>query len=202
MSESTTIVLQRCLNQLGQGDNAAREQLLAHAQDRLERLTRKMLQNFPGLKRWVEDQDVLQNASLRLWRALQERTPPTVRDFFGLAAGLIRRELIDLMRHHFGPQGPAANHDSVPAAPDGVGAASSYDPGRMVESLISWEKFHQAVESLPTAEREVVGLLWYHQLEQAEAAEILGVDVRTVKRWWKNARLRLHESLKGDGPRI
>jgi RNA polymerase sigma-70 factor (ECF subfamily) len=62
------------------------------------------------LKRWEQTDDVLQNATPRLCRALRETTPPTVRDFFRLAALHVRRELIDLARHHYGPQGPAARH--------------------------------------------------------------------------------------------
>ncbi len=196
MSEPTTLVLQRCLDQLKQGDAAARAELLAHAQGRLERLVGKMLHGFPGVKRWVQDQDVLQNANVRLWQALQTRTPASVRDFFGLAAGLVRRELIDLLRHYFGPQGFGANHASHPSAADDAGALSGADSVR----LQAWTRFHEAVEALPAAEREVFGLLWYHQIQQNEAASILGVEERTVRRWWRSARLLLHETLQGEVP--
>src|SRR5262249_36962645 len=144
------------------------------------------------------DEDVLQHAMLRLWKALERRTPETARDFLGLAAGLIRRELIDLLRHYYGPGGPAAHHHSDPGVAEAAGASS----GAHSANLAARAEVHEAVEALPAEEREVVGLLWYHQLEQAEAAQVLGVDVRTVKRWWKNARLHLHEALKGEGPRI
>jgi DNA-directed RNA polymerase specialized sigma24 family protein len=38
-------------------------------------------------------------------------------------------------------------------------------------------------------------LLWYQGLSQDEAAQALGVDVRTVKRRWREARLTLHQTL-------
>jgi RNA polymerase sigma factor (sigma-70 family) len=63
-------------------------------------------------------------------------------------------------------------------------------------------EFHQQIERLPAIEREVVGLLWYHGLTQAEAGEVLGVSERTVKRHWLAARLKLHEALRGNMPSL
>jgi RNA polymerase sigma factor (sigma-70 family) len=44
---------------------------------------------------------------------------------------------------------------------------------------------------LPEEERSVFDLLYYHDLSQAEAAELLGVSVPTIKRRWAAARMRL-----------
>ena len=35
---------------------------------------------------------------------------------------------------------------------------------------------------------------------QAEAAELLGVNVRTVKRRWLSARMKLQDALQGEVP--
>jgi DNA-directed RNA polymerase specialized sigma24 family protein len=40
----------------------------------------------------------------------------------------------------------------------------------------------------------------YQGLSQAEAAELLGVAERTVKRRWQTARRKLHEALQGEVP--
>ena len=45
-------------------------------------------------------------------------------------------------------------------------------------------------------------MLWYQGLTQAEAAELLGVSSRTVKRRWQTARLRLFEALGGELPGV
>jgi DNA-directed RNA polymerase specialized sigma24 family protein len=37
-------------------------------------------------------------------------------------------------------------------------------------------------------------------LSQAEAAEVLGVNERTIKRRWQSARLKLHDAMKGEVP--
>src|SRR6476661_7110126 len=114
MSEpgSTTIQLQRCLDRLRQGDLVARNELLNHACERLRKLTRRMLRGFVRLRRWEQTDDVLHNAMMRLHRALSETAPESLRHFFNLAAMQIRRELIDLANHHFGPEGQGAKHDT------------------------------------------------------------------------------------------
>ena len=204
MSAEPTTHLQRCLDRLRAGDEAARDELLQSACARLSRLTHNMLQDYPGVRRWEETDDVLQNALLRLWRALHEVTPSSVRDFCRLAALQIRSELIDLARHYQGQNGgkeqqatagPGSGSESTPPSvyekPN-----SSCEPSR----LAIWSEFHQQVEALPEAEKEAFDLLWYQGLSQAEAATLLQVDVRTVKRRWQAARLKLARVLPGALP--
>lgn len=191
----TSILLQRCLDRLQAGDAAARNELLNHACDRLRRLTRKMLRDSPAVRRWEETDDVFQNAMLRLCRALQDVTPDTLARFYQLAALQVRRELIDLARHHYGPRGSAAHHASQPH-PDPP--AATWDPS----VLGQWTEFHEQAGRLPEDERAVFDLLWYQGLTQDEAARVLGVSLRTVKSRWRAARLRLFDLLGGELPGV
>lgn len=193
------------IDRLGQGDPRAREQLINVACDRLLKLTRKMLRDSPRIGRWEQTDDVFQNAALRLHRALSDVKPPTVRDFFRLAATQVRRELIDLARHHYGPLGGGANQVSRGRSNDNSeshvssdvhGADQTHDPDRLAQ----WTEFHRQIELLPDEEREVFELLWYQELTQAQAAGILGVSERTVKRRWLAGRLKLSEALQGGLP--
>jgi DNA-directed RNA polymerase specialized sigma24 family protein len=93
-----TTQLRRWAARIRAGDRAACEEMLRAAQSRLERLARKMMRRFPGVARWEESGDLLQNALLRLLRALEHVKPTSVRSFFGLAAERMRRELLDLAR--------------------------------------------------------------------------------------------------------
>jgi RNA polymerase sigma-70 factor (ECF subfamily) len=207
MSETgTTVQIQACIDRLRAGDQAAREELIAAACQRLERLTRKMLRDYPRVHRWEETGDVLQNATMRLFRSLEKITPQSVAEFFRLASLNIRRELLDLVKHYYGPQGQGANYiTSAPirdSSSGGQGRLEKVDttgePGR----LALWSEFHQQVEALPEEERAVMDLLWYQGLTQSEAAAILKVHERTVKRRWQSARLKLHEALHGEMPEL
>jgi RNA polymerase sigma-70 factor (ECF subfamily) len=177
------------------GDASAREALLHAACERLHRLTRKMLRDFPEVRRWEQTDDVWQNAALRLWRSLEEVQPVDVRHFLRLAALQIRRELIDLARRHAGQEGMATHAGDWDGAPghDNRGELT-FEPRRLAE----WQEFHSRVEGLPEEEREAFDLLWYHGLSQEQAAAMLRVSVRTIKRRWRSARLRLHEALGAD----
>jgi RNA polymerase sigma-70 factor (ECF subfamily) len=194
-----TAQLEHWLERMRQGDDQARDHLFDHAGERLRRLTRKMLRRFPALRRWEQTDDVLQNATLRLHRSLADTRPDSVRHFFNLAAVQIRRELLDLARHHFGPQGDAANHHTEAGASTPL--EREPDPADEPATLEGWTRFHEAVEALPEEEREVFNLLWYEGLDQAEAAALLGVGLRTIKRRWQKARLLLFEALHGEPPR-
>src|SRR4051794_19169789 len=103
MANDQTSRLERCLERLRGGDPAAGRELLEHTCGRLEELAHVMLQSYPRLKRWEETADVLQSALLRLCRALEKVPPPTLADYYRLAALQIRRELLDLVRHYYGP---------------------------------------------------------------------------------------------------
>jgi RNA polymerase sigma-70 factor (ECF subfamily) len=163
-----------------------------------------MLKGYPGVRRWEQTDDVLQNALVRLDRALRSVRPPTAPDFFRLAAAQIRRELIDMARRYSGPKGLGANYRSQEGADGkagpGVLAADSpdltHEPGR----LAVWSEFHGWIDALPKEDKELFDLLWYQGLTQAEAAHVLGVSERTVNTRWVAARLRLGAELGGQLP--
>jgi RNA polymerase sigma factor (sigma-70 family) len=202
---SQTLHIQACLDRLRGGDEAARGELLRCACKRLRNLARKMLRSYPKVQRWEQTDDVLQNAALRLHRTLQQLTVQTSLDFFRLAALNIRRELLDLAKHYYGPQGQGAHHASWGAGDSSTtrsdsGLAAPHDPSDDPARLAAWGEFHERIAALPDEEREVFDLLWYQGLSQAEAAELLNASVRTVKHRWQAARLKLHEALQGEMP--
>jgi RNA polymerase sigma-70 factor (ECF subfamily) len=193
-----TAQLQRCLDRLQAGDGAAGQDLLNSACERVEQLTRKMLRRFPRVRRWEQTDDVVQNVVLRLHRTLSQVAPASVRDFLRLTSLNIRRELLDLVKHYYGPEGLGARHESAAGNSDTNGGTPdlTHEPTR----LAAWTEFHRQVETLPEEQREVFDLLWYQGLPQAEAAALLGVTERTVQRRWQAARLALYDALHGDLP--
>jgi RNA polymerase sigma-70 factor (ECF subfamily) len=203
-SSNQTTQIQGWIDRLKAGDESARKELLNCACERLTRLTRKMLKGFPRVKRWELTDDVVQNAVMRLYQALGKVRPASAADFFRLAAVNIRRELLDLAKHYYGPRGLGANYASLGGERE---SKSDPHPGREPpdsaagpDRLAAWTEFHTQVEHLPEEERQLFDLLWYQGLSQAEAGALLQISERTVKRRWASARLKLHQALKGEMP--
>jgi len=155
----------------------------------LRRLTKKMLRKYRRLERWEELDDVLQGALLRLHASLAGVRPDSAVQFFGLAATQIRRTLIDLARHHFGPEGLGAQSYTD------IRHADGHNSGGEPATLRQWTEFHEALDGLPREEREVVDLLWFDGFSQVEAATLLKVSERTVRRRWYSARYLLYKAL-------
>lgn len=183
MSDPSTRHLQALIDRMNAGDPNARNQLFELASGRLHGVTRKIRSDFPRLRNTEETGDLLQKGLIRLLRALETTKIASPKEFFRLAALQVRRELIDLARR------PAwvKNATDLGSGPLEDPSDTTYEPKKLSE----WTEFHEKVDTLPDQEREVVDLLWYQGMTQAEAAEVLQVSVPTIKRRWLSARLRL-----------
>lgn len=189
--EQTSAVVQRYLDALAAGAPAEPviRDLLDRAVRRLRLLGATLLyRSYPRLTRppLNLDSDQLLGAVVeRLLKALREARPGNVRQFFALAAQHMRWELLDMARR-LDEQPPAIElrEDGVPA-PESSGAGLSPTARRILT----------AIERLPEAEREVVGLVRVQGLTHAEAAELLGTSARTVQRRLHRGLLSLAEQL-------
>ena len=108
----------------------------------------------------------------RLLKALREARPVTVRQFFALAGQHMRWELNDLARRLDEQPTAVELRDGLVPTPANSDSGLSPDARLMVE----------AIGRLPEDEREAFDLVHIQGLSQAEAAEVLGVAARTVKR--------------------
>ncbi len=209
LDDSQSGGVQELLRRLADGDDSARDELISSASGRLMHLTRSMKRSYGRVNRWEQTEDVFQRSIMRLHRALAKVEIADARHFYRLAATQIRRELIDLSRHYGGPQGMGANHatqmaggndqSQVPAH----GAYDAADPeAGESQDLSQWTDLHEAIESLPSEQKEVVEMLFYNGLSQEQAAEIIGVSTRSVKRYWRSAKLTLFEKFGGEFPEL
>ena len=182
-SDENTRDLQLLLEVAADGDPRVYDEVIAAASERLLGLTRKMLRRYPSVRRWEQTDDVFQGAVMRLYRSLREVKPLNVRMFFGLATTQIRRTLIDLARHYYGPQGHGTQHHSDGGL-NGSSAAFTDQADRAArpETLEAWAGFHEAVDTIAGQDREVFQLVWYGGMQQKEVAALLGVSIPTVKR--------------------
>ena len=185
------------------GDDAARLELIEISMRRLRLLSRRILNDIPTVRRFEDTDDLLQNSVMRLWKCLADHQPETPVDYFRLAACLIRRELIDLSRHHFGQRSSTAV-ETPPSSSVGKWAAGRPGHQEFIEDssdpqkLSQWTEFHEYVEKLPEADRSLFDLLWYQGLTMGESSELLGIPLRSLGRRWKAVRVRLYRDLLMD----
>lgn len=200
VSESLkTTELHDLVDRIQAGDRQAADVLVRRSAERLEELARKMLRDFPCVRRWEQTGDVLQNALTRLLRTLSNVTPDSVAGFFRLAAQAVRRELLDMARHYTGPWNPAAHHESLPDASSASPLSQLAAPAE-VRNLERWAAFHEAVGRLPEDDRELIELGFYQGLSKDEIARLIGVDERTVRRRWNRATRKIANDLGDDIP--
>lgn len=189
------------LFELQEGNLVAADQLIEHSYQRLQEMAGRMLRLFPSVRRWEDTDDVCLLSAVSFHRALSASPPVSIPHFFHLAGTQIRRTLIDLARKHNGPLGLNSNLDT--RFGESVCRGEGHAPWAARESdcevvgLMEWEEFHRDIESLPHDARQIFDLLWYGGLSQLEAADVLGVHCRSVKRRWRRARLLLYERRRG-----
>jgi RNA polymerase sigma factor (sigma-70 family) len=176
--EHTTVVVQRYLDELA-GDAPAElviRNLLDRAVRRLHVLCATLLhRRYPRLTRPplnLQSDEMLSAVVERLLKALRDIRPTTVRQFFALAGQHMRWELNDMARRldqH--PRHVEVLEGLAPAPP--VSDSGLTPNGRL---LI------EAIDALPEDEREAFDLVRIQGMTYPEAAEVLGVAPRTVKR--------------------
>ena len=189
--EPTSAVVQRYLDALA-GDQPAEpivRALLDRSVRRLQVLCANLLYRkyrrltLPPVN--LQPEEMLDAVVERLLKAMRSVHPRTVRQFFALVNQHMRWELNDVARR-LEEQPPAVElrEDMVPA-PASSGSVLTPDGRRMLK----------AIDDLPEDEREIFGLLHVQGLTQGEAAEVLGVSVRTVQRRLNRSLLLLAEQL-------
>jgi RNA polymerase sigma factor (sigma-70 family) len=187
----TTVVVQRFLDELG-GDSPAEpivRALLDRAVRRLHVLCATLLyKNYPRLTRPplnLQADELLDAVVERLLKALRDARPRTVRQLFALASQHMRWELNDLARRLDAQPAVVDLREELVPSPVTSGSGLTPDGLRML----------QAIDALPEDERETFDLIRIQGLTQADAAEILGVTIRTVRRRLNRSVLFLTQQL-------
>jgi RNA polymerase sigma factor (TIGR02999 family) len=108
--------------------------------------------------------------------------------FFGVAAQMMRRILVDHARRHHAAKRPCAG--AKVTLDDRIGAAKPYD----CEILL----LDQALRDLAAVEprqAEIVELRYFGGLSEAEVATLLSISRATVTREWQTARTWLYRRM-------
>jgi RNA polymerase sigma-70 factor (ECF subfamily) len=190
--EPTSAAVQRYLDALT-GDQPAEpivRALLDRSVRRLQLLCANLLYRkyrrltLPPLN--LQPDELLDAVVERLLKAMRSVRPQTVRQFFALVNQHMRWELNDVARRlDEQPAVVEVRDDLVPAPPASSGSVLTPVGRRIL----------RAIDELPEDEREVFGLIHVQGLTQGEAAEVLGVSIRTVQRRLNHSLLLLAEEL-------
>jgi RNA polymerase sigma factor (sigma-70 family) len=121
---------------------------------------------------------------------LRETRPRTVPEFFALANQHMRWELNDLARRLDNQPAIVELRGGLVPAPASSSFGQTPNGRRMLD----------AIANQPEDEREVFGLVRVQGMTHAEAAQILGVAVVTVKRRLNRGLQLLTEKLADLGP--
>lgn len=192
---NTTAIVREYVSQLAElptdaPQDAIIRELLGRAVGRLHILCATVLyKSYPRLTQAplnLQAEELLSSVVERLLKAMQKARPNGVRQFFALANQHMRWELNDLARRLDKEDPDIQLMESLVVAPESTGSELSQSARRML----------QAIEELPEDEREVFGLIRIQELTQVEAAEILGVSVKTVQRRLNRSLLLLAKSLE------
>jgi RNA polymerase sigma factor (sigma-70 family) len=189
MAHDASADLQQLIDRFQPGDPTARRELLERAIDRLRRLAAKMLgDSFPRLQARHDLDSVVNETWIRLSQALEQTAPPTVQDFFRLAAHKIRQVLLDMAKR----QARLNRRETLPLDASGSAQESALQQKTFNPlQLAAWTEFHARVPTLPEDERQVFEMHYYLEIPQAEIARMTNIAPRQVSRMWIKAIERL-----------
>lgn len=168
------------------GDQAALDKLLPLVNAELRRLAASyMRRENPG--HTLQTSALVNEAYLRLIDQQQVRWQNRAH-FFGIAAQLMRRILIDHARHHqYAKRGGGALQVSLDEA-------AAVTETRAAE-LLAVDEALERLTALDTRKGRIVELRFFGGLSLEEAAEVLGISSPTVQREWRAAKAWLHRML-------
>ena len=173
------------------GNQAARDQLMSAVYDELHRLARRyMKRESPG--HTLQTSALLNEAFLRLVDQKNVQWQNRAH-FFGIAAQMMRRILVDYARsRNYAKRGGGAH-------------ALSLDEALIVSDARNDQlvNLHEALERLTAFDSrkgQMVELRFFGGLSIEETAEILGVSPGTVMRDWTLAKAWLNREMSSAAP--
>ena len=202
--ENTTVVVERYLIELAgvSGDDSAEpviRALLSSSVRRLHLLSATLLyRNYPRLSKPplnLQAEEMLSGVVERMMKALRKVHPRTVREFFALANQHMRWELNEFARR----LDREAQAVQIRESRVGDAATTREDSSRISPNAA---RMMAAIEALPEEERETFSLVRVQGMSQGDAAEVLGVSMRTVQRRVARSLALLADQLRDLQPQI
>jgi RNA polymerase sigma factor (sigma-70 family) len=196
MSGDTTLDVGQLIEQLSQGDDAARRALLERIHHRLRRIAARMMRGFPQVRAQHDVDSVVDDAWMQLMKALETVRPETPDRFYRLVFRKVRHVLLDMARRQ--AREDALRKSGVNPLSTGSGAELDVSDTTMEPSRLAfWTEIHREVGRLPEDQRTVFRFHYFAEFPQAEIARLMNLHPRQVSRLWVAATMRLAQRLSG-----
>lgn len=171
------------------GDEQAPARLVPYVYEELRRLARLHLAN-ERRDHTLQPTALVHEAYLRLVN--QERAEWKNRaQFFGVAAQLMRRILVDYARAHTAAKrGGGAEHLSLDEVEISIRDRAA--------ELLALDAALAELENVDARKSRIVELRFFGGLSVAETAEAMELNPATVRREWTFAKAWLHRSIRGE----
>jgi RNA polymerase sigma factor (TIGR02999 family) len=180
----------RILSQIEQGDGKAAEQLLPLVYEELRKLAaQKMAQEKPG--QTLQATALVHEAYIRLVDVEKVQHWNSRGHFFAAAAEAMRRILIENSRRKSQPRCGGRLH-RVPFEEVDLAAGRQDD-------LVALDEALTRLEQQDSIASQLVKLRYFAGLTMHQAAEAMGISLRTAERNWTYARTWLHAALSEGG---
>jgi RNA polymerase sigma factor (TIGR02999 family) len=179
---------------LREGAPGAMDRLMPLVYDQLRRIAHRQLGLEPT-GHTLSTTGLVHEAYLKL--ADQTRTQWQDRaQFFAIAAGAMRRVLVDYARRHRAAR-RGGGRDGVTHRPVSLEDVEIPVAGR-AEVILALDEALDRLARMDPRLAQVVECRFFAGLTEAETAAALAVSQRTVARDWVTARAWLHQELRGD----
>lgn len=178
------------LAELRSGNKEALAKLIPLVYDELHRLAEHYMRN-ERVGHTLQPTALINEAYLRLASAEKANWQHRAH-FVAVAAGTMRRVLID----HARKQKAAKRGGKQAALP--LEDSPEFLSEERSEELIALDEALTRLQELDSRQSQVVELRFFGGLTVEEAAEVLGISPKTVKRDWAVARAWLHGEMSKD----
>jgi len=184
----------RLLHRARDGSDTAREELFRLTYDELRRIARRELRRRHS-GGTLSVTSVVNRAYLRLVDSDEGQigTYANRLHFFGTAARAMRSAIIDYARYKTRQKRGGDEPDL--ALEDVLSPEAENQP---LETLLTVESALQRLEKMDPELARVVELIFFGGMLQKEVAELEDIDVRTVQRRWRKAKMILREFLSAE----
>ena len=191
---SADLHVSRILKRVSEGEVCAAEELLPLVYDELRRLAAARMKN-EATGHTLQPTALVHEVYLRLLRS-EPQTWENRRHFFSAAAEAMRRILIEhaRSRDRLKRGGEAQREPLVEIA---------ISPSVDLSEVIAVHEVLEEFERLMPDKAELVKLRYFAGIDEATAAETLGISRPTASRWWTFSRAWLFQKLserKSDEP--